>query len=171
PFPTRRSSDLVALLARRAVRLGDADPRPPRVGPRRPLPRHAGRGDLHEAKRRARARRAARARAGRLLRPDPAPRRHPPRADDLRRDVSVDPPADERHRLRLAAHVRPGVGGGEAVPLGLRQRRLLSYLVPLMRQLSNPSPSLERLRSAEGKRTVDPSARPNELRTDETSVG
>ena len=31
-----------------------------------------------------------------------------------------------------------------------------SYLVPLLRQLSNPSPGLERLLDADGKRTLDP---------------
>jgi hypothetical protein len=72
----------------------------------------------------ARVRRAAFARAGRLLRPDPAARRHPPRADHVCRDLCLDPPADERHRLRLAACVGYGVRSGKAVPLWLRQRGL-----------------------------------------------
>ena len=63
-------------------------------------------------------------RAGRLLCTLPAARRHPPRDDDLGRDVGLDPPADERHRLHLAAHVRPRDGFGAAVPLRLRERRL-----------------------------------------------
>ena len=104
--------------------LGDADPRPPRLGPRRSLPRRAGRGDLRPARGCARARRAALARTRRLLRPDPASRRHPPRAHDLPSDVRLDPPADERHRLRLAPRVRPCLRRGEAVPLWLRQRGL-----------------------------------------------
>ena len=58
-----------------------------------------------QARRDARARRAPFARPGRLLRPDPAARRHPPRADDVRGDVGLHPPAHERHGLRLAAHV------------------------------------------------------------------
>ena len=67
---------------------------------------------------------AARARTRRLLRADPADRRHPPRAHDLAGDVGLDPPAHERHRLRLAPRLRPGVGREPAVPLGLRQRGL-----------------------------------------------
>jgi 3-mercaptopropionate dioxygenase len=50
------------------------------------------------------------------------PRRHPPGAHDLRRYLGLDPPADERHRLRLAPLVRRCIGRGEAVPLRLRQR-------------------------------------------------
>ena len=71
-----------------------------------------------------RAGRAPRARAGRLLRADPAHRRHPPRAHNLGRDLRLDPPADERHRLRLAPRVRPRLGERAPVPVGLRQRRL-----------------------------------------------
>jgi hypothetical protein len=63
-------------------------------------------------------------RSGRLLRSDPAARRHPSRAHDLRRDLGLDPPADERHGLRLAPLVRRHVGRGEAVPLRLRERCL-----------------------------------------------
>ena len=54
----------------------------------------------------------------------------PPRDDIHRvrttspRDVRLDPPADERHRLRLAPRVRPCLRRGEAVPLRLRQRGL-----------------------------------------------
>lgn len=47
---------------------------------------------------------------------------HRVRSHDLGRDLGLDPPADERHGLRLAPLVRPRVGGSEAVPLGLRQR-------------------------------------------------
>jgi predicted metal-dependent enzyme (double-stranded beta helix superfamily) len=62
------------------------------------------------------------ARARRLLRPHPAARRHPPRTHDLARDVGVDPPPDERHGVRLAARVRPGLRGAAPLPLGLRER-------------------------------------------------
>ena len=55
--------------------------------------------------------------AGRLLCALPAARRHPPRDDDLRRDVGLDPPAHERHRLHLAAHLRPRDRVAGAVPL------------------------------------------------------
>jgi hypothetical protein len=103
---------------------GNADPRPPRLGPCRPLLRHAGRGDLHAPRGRARTRRTPFARRGRVLRPDPSARRHPPGADDVCRAVCFDPLADERHRLRLAACIRPCVGRADAVPLRLRQRRL-----------------------------------------------
>ena len=43
----------------------------------------------------------------RLLRADPAARRHPPRAHDIARDVGVDPSADQRHRVRLASQFEP----------------------------------------------------------------
>ena len=76
------------------------------------------------ARRRHRARREPRAGARRLLRPDPADRRHPPRAHDLTADVGLDPPAHQRHRLRLAPRLRRGVRRGHAVSLGLRQRAL-----------------------------------------------
>jgi hypothetical protein len=115
---------VVALLPRRAVWFGDADPRPSRLGSRRSLPRRAGRGHLRAAERRARARRAALALPGRLLRLDPAARRHPPRAHDVPRDIGLHSPADERHRLRLAPRLRRRVRRGEAVPLRLRQRRV-----------------------------------------------
>ena len=49
---------------------------------------------------------AAAARARRPLRAAAAGGRHPLRADDLRGDVGVDPPARERHRLRRAPHLR-----------------------------------------------------------------
>ncbi len=51
--------------------------------------------------------------AGRLLRADPAAGRHPSRAHDLRRDVGLDPPAHERHGLRVAPFVRPESGRRE----------------------------------------------------------
>ena len=86
PLPRGRRL-AVALLARRPPGLGDADPRPPRLGARRPLSRHAGRGDLRRGRRDARARRAPFAPSGRLLRPHPAARRHPSGADHVRRDV------------------------------------------------------------------------------------
>ena len=90
-----------------------------------PLPRHAGRGHLRRARRRHRARREPRAGARRLLRADPADRRHPPRAHDLAADVGLDPPAHERHRLRLAPRLRRATrASGHAVSLGLRQRAL-----------------------------------------------
>ena len=69
-------------------------------------------------------RRAPRARARRLLRAHPAARRHPPRAHDLAADVGLDPPADQRHRLRLAPRLRRGLGRAHAVSLRLRQRAL-----------------------------------------------
>src|SRR3954470_15129166 len=90
------------VLARRAARRADAGARPPRVGARRPVPRHAGRGDLRRRADRARAARAPRARPRGLLCAAAPARRHPPRAHDLARDVGVDPRADERHRVRVA---------------------------------------------------------------------
>ena len=114
----------VAVRARRAVLFVHAGPRPPRVGPRRPVPGRAGRGDLRPRGRRAEARRAARAAGRRLLRALPAARRHPPRDDHVGRDVGLDPPADERHRLHLAAPLRPRDRRPGALPLGLRERRL-----------------------------------------------
>ncbi len=76
-----------------------------------PLSRHPGRGGLR-AQRLARAppRDAALARPGDFYALDPAGRGHPPRPDDVRGGVRLDPPADERHRLRLAACLRPGNG-------------------------------------------------------------
>src|SRR5262249_33513166 len=59
-----------------------------------------------------------------LLRPHPAARRHPPRAYDLGGAVDLDSPADERHGLRVAAQLRPGVRRAQALPLGLGQRGL-----------------------------------------------
>ena len=61
---------------------------------------------------------------GRLLRADPADRRHPPRAHDVAADVGLDPPADQRHRLRVAPRLRRRLGRADAVSLGLRQRAL-----------------------------------------------
>src|SRR5262249_13949875 len=60
----------------------------------------------------------------RLLRADPARRRHPSRADDVCRDVGVDPSAHERHRVRLAPRLRPRFGRRARVPVGLCERRL-----------------------------------------------
>ena len=77
-----------------------------------------------ERRRCARARRTPVAPPRRLLRADPATRRHPSGADDIGRDVGVAPSPHERHRLRLAARLRRGVRGDAAVSLGLRQRRL-----------------------------------------------
>ena len=54
----------------------------------------------------------------------------PPRDDIHRvrttspRDVGLDPPADQRHRLRLAPRLRRALGRAHAVSLGLRQRAL-----------------------------------------------
>jgi len=67
------------------------------------------------------------------LRPAAAARRHPPRTHDVRRDVGLDPPADERHRLRVAARLRRGVRRGEAVPVGLRERTLRRRVRPARR--------------------------------------
>ena len=47
-----------------------------------------------------------------------------PRAHHVAADVGLDPPAHERHRLRVAARLRPGLGRGAPVPVGLRERRL-----------------------------------------------
>ena len=52
-------------------------------------------------------------RRGRLLRALPAARRHPPRAHHVGGDVGLDPPADERHRLHLAALYDPETGAQE----------------------------------------------------------
>ena len=85
----------------------------------------------------ARVRRAAFARAGRLLRPDAAARRHPPRTRRLDADFSLDPSADERHRLRPAACVGLRVRSGKAVSFRLHQcavRRRLIGLLPLKSQ-------------------------------------
>ena len=94
----------VPVQPRRPGRLDDADPRPPRVGPDRPLPRRPGRGDLPARRRRDRdlVRRPA-ARARRLLQAAAARQRRPPRAHDVGRDVGLDPPARERHRLHRRA--------------------------------------------------------------------
>ena len=106
----------------------DAGPRPPRLGARRPLPRHPGRGDLRRHGRRARPARAPRARPRRLLRADPADRRHPPGAHDVGRDLGLDPPAHQRHRLRLAPRLRPRVRRADAVSLRLCERRVRDRL-------------------------------------------
>ena len=115
-----RSLTLFALVV--PLGLADARPRPPRLGARRPLPRHPGRGDLRG--RPDRAARAPGAGAGRLLRAAAARRRHPPRAHDLARDLGLDPPAHQRHGLRLAACLRRRLRRGHAVPLRLRERAL-----------------------------------------------
>jgi hypothetical protein len=52
------------------------------------------------------------------------------RADDVSGDLGLDPPADERHRLRLAACVGHGVRAVKAVPLRLRQRGLRQLIGP-----------------------------------------
>ena len=124
--------------------LADADPRPPRVGARRPLPRHPGRGDLRARRRRARSTRIeARAlRARRLLRAAAAARRHPPRAHDLARDVGLAAPADQRHRLRVAPRVRRAHRRGDAVPLGLRQRGVPASVIHSARARARTRPSV-----------------------------
>ena len=58
-----------------------------------------------------------------------AARRRPSRADDLRGDVGVDPPARERHRLRVAPHLRRADRRGQPVPLRVRERRVRVRLV------------------------------------------
>ena len=78
-----RSLTLFALVV--PVRLADADPRPPRVGARRALPRHPGRGDLR-ARRRGRARRA--------------PRRARSQPGDF---YALLPPRDDIHRVRTTS--------------------------------------------------------------------
>ena len=123
-LPGRRRVAL-AVLARDPTGRGDARARPPRVGSRRPLPRHAGRGDL-----RARGTATLELVERRALEPGDFYALIPP-TDDIHRvrttsagDLRLDPPADERHRLRLAPRVRPRLGRGAPVPVGLRQRRL-----------------------------------------------
>ena len=71
-----------AVLARRAAGRADAGPRPPRVGARRPLPRHAGRGDLR-GRRRSRCASAARSAPGDFY--------------------ALLPPADDIHRVRTTS--------------------------------------------------------------------
>ena len=71
-----------------------------------------------------RAHAPASARARRLLRAPAAGRRRPPRADDLGRDVGLDPPAGERHRMHRAPHLRRSDGRRAAVSLRLRERDL-----------------------------------------------
>ena len=95
---------------RRAAGLDDADPRPPRVGARRALPGNQDEefyepreGGIELTRRRPLA-------ARRLLRAASAGRRRPPRAHDLGRDVRLDPPARERHRLHRAPHLRHETG-------------------------------------------------------------
>ena len=75
----------------------------------------------------------------------PAHRRHPPRPHDLPGDLGLDPPAHERHRLRLAPRLRPGVGREPAVPVGLRERRLRAGLMSLPPG-TDEAPALQTLR-------------------------
>ena len=122
--PGRRRVAL-ALLAGRALGLGDADPRPSRLGAGRPLPGRAGRGDL----------RAATASCAHLVerrrsRPGDLYELLPPH-DDIHRvrttsaEPSVShPPAHQRHGLHLAALLRPGHGACEPLPVGVRERGL-----------------------------------------------
>ena len=60
--------------------------------------------------------------ARRLLRAAPARRRHPSRPHHLGRDLRLDPPAHQRHRLRLAARVRRPFRRGHAVPVRICER-------------------------------------------------
>ena len=62
----------------------DADPRPPRLGPRRPLPGRPGRGDLPAGRRRARA-------------------RAPPARSQPGDHYALLPPADDVHRVRTTS--------------------------------------------------------------------
>ena len=70
----------------------------------------------------------------RLLRPPPAGRRHPPRADDLGGDIGLDPPAGERHGVRGAPHLRRPHRRGPPVSLRLRERDLRGGIRQLSRQ-------------------------------------
>ena len=56
----------------------------------------------------------------------PADRRHPLRQNDLEKRVDLHPSSRERHRVHLAAQVRPERGHGDAVPFGLRERAVSS---------------------------------------------
>jgi hypothetical protein len=153
PLPRRRRLAVV-VLACGPVGLGDADPRPPRLGARRP----AGLGTRRSTRSATGCwnSRAAVARAGRLLRPDSAARRHPPRADHVFRDISLHPPADERHRLRLAACVGHGVGAGKAVPLPVTSTWLattdhwVSWLIGLRGLAVRPLVGSRKSRHCEG---------------------
>ena len=51
----------------------------------------------------------------------PPARRHPPRAHDVGGDLGLDPPAHERHRLRLAPRVRSRARASEPVSLRIRK--------------------------------------------------
>jgi len=92
----------------------------------------------------------------------------PPR-DDMHRvrttsaeTLGLDRPADERHRLRLAARVGHGLRSGKAVPLRLRQRALRRLIAPSLAVRSchrtnrdnceNLAPGFSRLR-ARGERS------------------
>ena len=45
-----------------------------------------------------------------------------PRAHHVAADVGLDPPAHQRHRLRVAARIRRALGRGHAVPVRVRER-------------------------------------------------
>ena len=98
------------------------DPRPPRVGARRSLPGQPGRGVLRPGDGTIALTRRRPLAPGDYYRPAPARRRHPSRAHDLGRDVGLDPPARERHRLHRPPHLRRAHRRGERLPLRLRER-------------------------------------------------
>src|SRR5262249_23815785 len=104
--------------------------------------------------------RAARPRSRRLLRAAAADERHPSRPHHLGVDVGLDPPAHQRHRLRLAAHVRPRHGRAASVPLRLRQRRLHAGRLTVPRTANERKARLEQARGIGARpRLLDGSAR------------
>ena len=121
PLPLGRPLAL-PVQPRRAAGLDDPDPRPPGVGARRPLPGQPGRGVLRSGRGQHRAHAPAAARARRLLRAAAAGRRRPPRADDLGRDLGLDPPAGERHGVHRAPHLRRADRRRARLSLRLRER-------------------------------------------------
>ena len=79
-----------------------------------------------------------------------------PPTDDIHRvrttspaDLGLDPPAHERHRLRLAPRLRRGLGRADALPLGLRQRALRRGLSRVRR-----SPCVRPVAPAQGEGLV-----------------
>ena len=148
PLPLGRPLAL-PVQPRRAARLDDPDPRPPGLGARRSLPGQSGRGVLRSGRGQHRAHAPAAACTRRLLRAAAAGRRRPPRADDLGRDVGLDPPAGERHGVHRASHLRRADGRRAAVSLRLRERRSAR---PKRRRSAEPSGGLGGAGAARGPR-------------------
>src|SRR5438270_399704 len=116
----------------------DPGPRPPGLGIGRDLPRKSGRGVLPFGRPPTRADPSAAAEPGGLLQAPATARRRASCSHYFVGDVGFDPPARERHWLRVAPRLRRADGRAQSVQIGIRQRRVRLTEVRGQRVLLRP---------------------------------